>query len=388
MTIFAATGLALAVCTRAAVGAQSIEATYPADGKVIEYTDVVYSVVGATFPTHKPICTLESEDGRQYNAIWEFPWDAHRAVLAGPLRDLGGPYSRWKRGVFQDIPVGNYTFVGRTSPFHPCLRIANVKVTAIAGYGCYPEELQKLELVEPNSIALGFIDKRGEPVEAKQWQEEYVRVVHEGKDGLTIQPNRILELEKIRIDQEYVAPGYWLIIRGHHPIPLEGVEDGDGLQLEPTPSVDLDTKFPANWPQGWYTRVSLHLVKEGNSMAHHQLEVGKYVDWLGTYSFPHAGEYRVHWYLIHGENAEHHEDWSFEIPGTIIRLEAADTPQVLSLDIPTEMVAAAWKAEAELKPKGIPIIEIKVESSEGSWRFLPEIPPPPPTSSQASEGKE
>ena len=380
MGFWTSTALAFALCAFAPVWQQDSSPTdSPHANLPGERTAVVFHVKGATFPGRPPTFSLEGEDGVSFVAKLGRPWDLHRIKPSEPewMREVG-ENDGWTEGVFWDIPVGTYTFVARSTPFHPLLRIENVKVTHWKGYGCYPAELQELVLQEKDSITVGFQSALGKRVSTKHWPDEMVRIVQVTDDGVQLRPNRILEIDQIRFSKEYATKGFWLILSGHAPIPLHGLNDGDILPMERTAFVEFDLKPTGNWPDGWYVFLYLLPVSDQPTLAFHQLQAGcRSVDGMGDGKvfFPEDGDYRVGWRLMPDRFSIEAQDACYESIGGTISLKARDPAQKVVLEMPAEFLEAAWKAGEWRSNAEIPVLEMTAEPPPL------EVPPPPPAKS-------
>jgi hypothetical protein len=374
MGFWTSTALAFVLSAFAPAWQQGQPATVSSDASSAgERTAVVFHVKGATFPGRKPIFTLEGKEGTSYRTQLVRPWDLHRINPPDPewAQEIG-PFCGWREGVFWDIPVGTYTFVARSTPYHPVLRIENVKVTGRKGYGCYPAELQELVLQEQNTIAVRFKSAQGKRQSLQGWPDERVRLVRETEDGVQLHKNWLIELDQIRFAKEYVNGGFMLILSGHQPISLDGIKDGDVLSLRETPFVKFEVQPPTKWPDGWYYYFNLVPTSDQSTLANHQVLTGcRTIAGKGNIYFPVDGDYKVQWVLMPFPVITFPEaDWSEDI-GETVSLKATDPPQLIRLQLPTSFVKGAWDAEDWRKSSETPVIEMKAAPPL-------EVPPPPP----------
>ncbi len=339
----------------------------------ITTTPVVFHYDGALFPGRRPLFGLQAKDG---TILWSEPGIAKHRIRKIPSgQEIWYEFeSQPNGGVIWGVPEGQHTFVVKSTPFQEILRIPNVEVKAIRGYGCYPDVLQNIQLVERDSIAVSFEDAEGQFLPLRHWDEEDILVMHEMDDRLIQMPNRILDTGKVRISTDYLADDYWLLMKGYLPVPLHGWQDGDVVPLRRMQGVSIKFLRPEGWPRDAGVTIDITPDSESRAMDKVQAAQGclryepeaEYIELF----FPKPGRYAMNWSLRLWPYSPF--DTVETMGGGIIQLPPADPTILLELRIPSTLAAIAKRELEVSKNAPTPVIEMQAAAPP------PELPERPP----------
>jgi hypothetical protein len=342
------------------------------------HKSVVFHFKAVLYPDRNPLFRLVANDGTVFTT--QLPayrsYDLLDEMFSVASEDYIGPYFGWVPCVFEQVPKGSYTFEAYSGTDQLILQIPGIEVAYHPNYGCYPPQLQGLRLEEQEFIRLAFQKPNGELFGIHPLADHRVRVVKQTESGYELCTDRICEEGKLRISKKYLSPDYWLILPAHHPIALDGLEDGDVIGLEATPYVEYHVPPADHWPEDCYCGPYLAPPQDPMNLLRHQMMVNySYSEGFvpSRFYIPTGGEYEVWWNVYTEQEHSSPSDVSRGLFGGPITLTHTDPPTAIRLPIPNLIKAQAWVRRYQAHLIGTPIIEMTGESPSRV-----KIPPPPP----------
>ena len=342
--------------------------------------DVVFDFKAVLYPGHIPSFKLVAENGSAYSLKLHDYWE-NRFIYQDPFLDeTEDSNSGWIQCKIRDVPEGVYTFEAYSNKSQ-ILQLPGIEVKQMPPR-CYPKQLRLLELEEQNLVRIGFEFPKGGRVQVGPYGERFFRILKQEAKGFTVNPKFICERHWLCFAKGTLSKDYTLLLPGFHPIPLQGIEDGDIIALEELPYVLYSVEVGGNWPANCYLSPFVMPKGDENSLLFHQVSLN-FMFWNPfdgfRVHFPVEGDYEIRWSLLVGYEQWDEESWKYGLPGQTLHFDHSLAGKTLELTVPDSVKVQAWIRHVEARYAGPPIIEMTP---------LPppeEDPLPPPPSGQEVE---